>query len=118
MNNRPARSRRRFGRSPRNDGVAELIPQAGAFGSGLQDVPGFTELSTQPGYALDEKLGDGQWHASAYGHSEYARVDAHGVLRMSGYNMAAVLAGLPEDLIKPPPPRISPDQLPIIIAGP
>jgi hypothetical protein len=37
---------------------------------------------------------------------------------MSGYNMAAVLAGVPNDLVKPPPPLIPPGQEPIIVAGP
>jgi hypothetical protein len=97
-----------------NDGVAEVVPDFGRFGKAPQDVPGFTELSAQPGFGL----GDGQWHAGAYGHSEYPRVDSHGQLRMSGYNMAAVLASVPNDLVKPPPPLIPPGQEPIIVAGP
>ncbi|MCV7339749.1 hypothetical protein MHAE_06167 [Mycobacterium haemophilum DSM 44634] len=101
-----------------NDAVAGLIPFTGVFGRGLQDVPGFIELSTQSGFALDGKSGDGQWNCGAYGHAEYTRVDANQRLRMSGYNLAAVLAGLPNDLIKPPPPAIPPQQAPIIIAGP
>lgn len=101
-----------------NDPVADLIPYAGVFGRGLQDVPGFIELSTQSGFALDGIFGDGQWNCGAYGHAEYTRVDANGRLRMSGYNLAAVLAGLPNDLIKPPAPAIPPQQAPIIIAGP
>jgi hypothetical protein len=39
---------------------------------------------------------------------------------MSGYNLAAVLAGLPNDLVKAQPltPLIPPGQEPIVIAGP
>lgn len=97
-----------------NDGVAEVIPEFGRFGKAPQDVPGFTELSALPGFAP----GDERWHAGAYGHSEYPRLDGDGQLRMSGYNMAAVLAGLPDDLVKPPPPLIPPGQGPIIVVGP
>lgn len=100
-----------------NDGVPD-IAQGHRFGPPLQDVPGFTQLSTEPGWALDPPVGDKQWHTGAYGHSEYARPDANGLLRMSGYNMAAVVAGLPGDTVKAPPPIIPPDQRPIIIAGP
>jgi hypothetical protein len=88
-----------------NDGVSELIPEAGAFGKAPQDVPGFTQLSANSGMGP----GDHQWHERAWGHSEYARDGSNGQLRMSGYNMAAVLAGLPQDLVTPPvlpPPTI------------
>ncbi|MGV7852406.1 alpha/beta hydrolase family protein, partial [Mycobacterium kansasii] len=51
--------------------------------------------------ALGGEYGDGNLHERAYGHSEYARMGSNGELRMSGYNMAAVLAGLPDDLITP-----------------
>ncbi|MEQ6325803.1 alpha/beta hydrolase family protein [Mycobacterium canetti] len=92
-----------------NDHVADIIPEFGAFGSAPQDVPGMTELSVNTGLAPGQVLGDGRLHERAYGHSEYARNGDNDQLRMSGYNMAAVLAGLPDDLIKPPvlpPPTI------------
>jgi hypothetical protein len=101
-----------------NDGVSDIIPQFGAFGPPPQDVPGFTELSTQTGWAPGGSAGDGHLHERAYGHSEYARDGSNGELRMSGYNLAAVLAGLPNDTVKPPPPLIPPGQAPIVIPGP
>lgn len=101
-----------------NDGVSDIIPQFGAFGPPPQDVPGFTELSTQTGWAPGGTAGDGHLHERAYGHSEYARDGSNGELRMSGYNLAAVLAGLPNETVKPPPPLIPPDQAPIVIPGP
>jgi hypothetical protein len=88
-----------------NDHVSDVIPEFGAFGPPPQDVPGMTQLSVNTGVGP----GDGAVHERAYGHSEYARDGSNGQLRMSGYNMAAVLAGLPEDLVKPPvlpPPTI------------
>jgi len=103
-----------------NDGVSEVIGEVGAFGPAPQDVPGFTELSVNTDVAPGGKFGDGQLHERAYGHSEYARDGSNGQLRMSGYNLAAVLAGLPNDLVKPLPipPLIPPGQAPIVIPGP
>ncbi|MCV7122156.1 hypothetical protein H7H53_03155, partial [Mycobacterium lacus] len=92
-----------------NDHVSDIIPDFGAFGAAPQDVPGMTQLSVNTGVAPGPLLGDGLLHERAYGHSEYARDGNNNQLRMSGYNMAAVLAGLPEDLIEPPilpPPTI------------
>ena len=103
-----------------NDGVSDVIPEFGAFGAAPQDVPGMTQLSVDTGTAPGGSLGDGMLHERAYGHSEYARDGSNGQLRMSGYNLAAVLAGLPNDLVKaqPLPPLIPPGQEPIVIAGP
>ncbi|QLL10446.1 hypothetical protein H0P51_23320 [Mycobacterium vicinigordonae] len=84
-----------------NDYVAETIPGFGAFGPALQNVPGMTPLSTGTDLAPPNEYGDGQLHERAYGHSDYARLGSNGQLRMSAYNMAAVLAGLPDDLIRP-----------------
>jgi alpha/beta hydrolase family protein len=87
------------------DHVSDVIPEFGAFGAAPQDIPGMTELSVNTGMGP----GDGAIHERAYGHSEYARDGSNGELRMSGYNMAAVLAGLPDDLVMPPvlpPPTI------------
>jgi hypothetical protein len=69
-----------------------------------------TPLSTSTGLALGGPYGDGQLHERAYGHSEYARNGSNGELRMSGYNLAAVLAGLPDDLITPR--AVGADRLP------
>ncbi|WP_156622928.1 alpha/beta hydrolase [Mycobacterium sp. 1164966.3] len=84
-----------------NDHVADVIPGFDIFGRAPQDVPGMTELSTRTGLALGGRYGDGQVHERAYGHSEYPRIGSNGELRMSAYNMAAVLAGLPDDLVTP-----------------
>jgi hypothetical protein len=82
-----------------DDGVAETIPEFGAFGPGLQDVPGMTELGVNTTTAPGGALGDGQLHERAYGHSEYPRLDndtgPDQQLRASGYNMAVILAGMP-----------------------
>jgi Alpha/beta hydrolase len=84
-----------------NDHVADVIPGFGIFGRAPQDVPGMTELSTSTGLAMGGRYGDGQIHERGYGHSEYPRLGSNGELRMSAYNMAAVLAGLPDDLVTP-----------------
>lgn len=92
------------------DLVSEMIPGFEAFGAAPQDVPGMTELSTDTDYAPGGRNGDGQLHERAYGHSEYARTGSNGELRMSGYNLAVVLAGLPNDLIMSwPADRDQPD---------
>lgn len=93
-----------------HDRVADVIPEFGAFGAAPQDVPGMTELSTSTGLALGGAYGDGNVHERAYGHSEYAQLGSNGELRMSGYNMAAVLAGLPDDLVLPR--AVGPEALP------
>jgi hypothetical protein len=88
-----------------NDHVSDIIPEFGAFGPAPQDVPGMTQLSVNTGIGP----GDHDLHERSWGHSEYARDGSNGLLRMSGYNMAAVLAGLPDDLVAPPvlpPPTI------------
>ncbi|MBY0442915.1 MAG: alpha/beta hydrolase family protein, partial [Mycobacteriaceae bacterium] len=84
-----------------NDAVAQVIPGFRAFGLAPQDVPGMTALSTSTGLALGGAYGDGTLHERAYGHNEYQQLGSNGQLRMSGYNMAAVLAGLPDDLVLP-----------------
>lgn len=91
-----------------DDVVSELLPGFGAFGAPPQDVPGMAELSTEEGYAWGGRYGDGQLHERAYGHSEYAGTGSDGNLRMSGYNLAVVLAGLPADLITPWPADADP----------
>lgn len=78
-------------------GVLGLIDVLG--GSGVNDqwfgntpnqVAGITHLSTSPG--IDPELGINR--AGADVHADYPR-DVNGVLRMSGYNLAAVLSGVP-----------------------
>src|SRR5882757_4655041 len=94
------------------DGVPTTIAGLHAFGPPLSEVPGFTELSVNSGQAPGPPYGDGQWHERAYGHSEYARTGDNGELRMSAYNMAAILAGLPQETIAPPT-NLPPPTLPI-----
>lgn len=57
-------------------------------------TPGFTELSSQAGFDPG-----GIWRDGVYAHGDYPRsfLDAAGQpqLRMSGYNLAAIAAGLP-----------------------
>ncbi|MGH3561949.1 MAG: alpha/beta hydrolase [Mycobacterium sp.] len=79
-----------------HDFVADTIPIAHDFGPGLFDIPGMTELSVDSGIAPDGKL-----HEQSHGHSEYPRMGSNEELRMSGYNMAAVLAGLPDKIVRP-----------------
>jgi pimeloyl-ACP methyl ester carboxylesterase len=49
-------------------------------------------------------------------HADYARSDANDQLRMSGYNLAAVVAGLPDNMKMAPPPPIpmAPPGVPLI----
>lgn len=92
-----------------NDHVSDIIPEFGAFGPAPQDVPGFTQLSANTGVGP----GDGAVHERAWGHSEYARDGNNHQLRMSGYNMATVLSGVPDDhhyLV--PPPVLPPPTIP------
>lgn len=51
----------------------------------------FKRLSTAEGITPD-----GVKHERAFGHAEYARTGDNGELRMTGYNLAVVVAGLPE----------------------
>lgn len=82
------------------DPIADTIPIIHRFGPALFDVPGMTELSVDGGVAPDGRL-----HERTRGHSEYPRTGTNNELRMSGYNMAAVLAGLPDKLVQPPASR-------------
>lgn len=71
------------------------IPEWGpkiAYGGFPSTFPWIVRLSTHEGFGP----GDGQWHEQAHGHAEYPRTTADGSLRMSGYNMAAVVAGRPD----------------------
>ncbi|MBV8293845.1 MAG: hypothetical protein JOY55_18925 [Mycobacterium sp.] len=92
-----------------NDHVSDIIPEFGAFGPAPQDVPGMTQLSVNTGVGP----GDGLLHERAWGHSEYARDGSNQQPRMSGYNMAAVLSGVPaEDHYLVTPPALPPPTIP------
>jgi Alpha/beta hydrolase len=62
------------------------------FGDTPNEMPDITQLSTSPGA---DPMHIDEHRAGAQGHSEYARGDGNGNLRMSGYNLAAVLSGVP-----------------------
>lgn len=70
------------------------VGAAARMGPGPLSDPGFTELSSQAGFDPG-----GIWRDGVYAHGDYPRsfLDAAGQpqLRMSGYNLAAIAAGLP-----------------------
>lgn len=61
----------------------------GDFGPNPATNPNFTHLTTAP-----TAVPDGRFLEGASGHSEYPQLGDNGELRISGYNLAAVLAGL------------------------
>jgi pimeloyl-ACP methyl ester carboxylesterase len=82
-----------------DDDPIQRIPVWGpmiAYGGFPTAFPWVVRLSTHPG----EGPGDGMFHDEARGHADYPRVGANGELRMSGYNMAAVLVGRPDLAVK------------------
>lgn len=89
--------------------VAELAP---LHGWGVNPYDGmFPQLSAAAG--LDP---GGVMREGVQTHSDYARLGSDNQLRMSGYNLAAVMAGLPNTVALAPPPQepISPPQPPLI----
>lgn len=80
--------------------VAPLAPLHG-WGPDPYLTPGLTELSSQAGFDPG-----GIWRDGVYAHGDYPRVfqDAAGQpqLRMSGYNLAAIAAGLPDNKVGAP----------------
>ncbi|MCJ0901874.1 alpha/beta hydrolase [Rhodococcus sp. ARC_M6] len=68
----------------------DAIAGFGRFGGDPSDWS-FQCLSTRSGYSPD-----GIYRERAFGHAEYARTGDNGELRMTGYNLAVVIAGLPE----------------------
>ncbi|WP_433608627.1 alpha/beta hydrolase [Prescottella agglutinans] len=69
----------------------------GPLGGGPYATDGFTHLGTDAADTPDGVRRDG-----AVGHSEYPRVGDDGRLRTSGYNLAVVVAGLPERAVGVP----------------
>lgn len=67
------------------------MPCAMPFGATPDELADVTELSTSPG---SDPMHIDDHRAGSSGHSEYARDDASGALRMSAYNLAAVLSGM------------------------
>ncbi|MEV0292468.1 alpha/beta hydrolase [Nocardia sp. NPDC050710] len=80
----------------RDDPVANL----NAFGRSPNRMPWVTHLST------DEITVDNVTYTGASGHSEYPRTDSStGQPHRSGYNLAAIVAGIPENATNPNGPR-------------
>ncbi|MEH3138796.1 MAG: alpha/beta hydrolase [Mycobacterium kyogaense] len=89
--------------------VAEAAP---LHGWGVNPYNGmFPELSAAAGADPGGVVREG-----VNAHADYARLGSDQQLRMSGYNLAAVLAGLPDNmkLAPPPPPPITPPLPPLI----
>ena len=94
---------------PIANAVAELAP---VHGWGANPYGGmFTELSAHAGADPGGVIREG-----VQAHADYARLGSDNQLRMSGYNLAAVMAGLPNNmqLAPPPPVPIAPPQPPLI----
>ncbi|MFZ2175598.1 MAG: alpha/beta hydrolase, partial [Rhodococcus sp. (in: high G+C Gram-positive bacteria)] len=73
-----------------------FVPEMGKTGRfGPDPSVIFPNLSVSDGVSPD-----GVHRDAAHGHSEYARPDAEGNSRMSGYNLAVVVAGLPDLVVR------------------
>lgn len=77
----------------------DYIADAGLFG-GDPSRAGFTRLSVAAGESPDGVHRDG-----AHGHADYARDGSNGYLRMSGYNLAVIVANLPDRAVRWRPRR-------------
>ncbi|KAF0846015.1 alpha/beta hydrolase [Nocardia caishijiensis] len=74
----------------------EQVGNFNAFGRSPVNMPWVTHLST------DEAVVGDTTYTGAEGHSEYGRTDTStGKLHRSGYNLAAIVAGLPQNAIEP-----------------
>lgn len=62
------------------------------FGGSVVEAPWIRRLATRAAVGP----GDGRWRDGAWGHADYPRLGANGQLRITGYNMACVLAGRPD----------------------
>jgi hypothetical protein len=82
----------------------ERVGNLNAFGRSPNEMPWVTHLSTDEvtvPRGREGPEGDATF-TGASGHSEYGRVDGKtGELHRSGYNLAAIVAGLPENAIAP-----------------
>ena len=76
-----------------------LASGAGDFGPNPATNPNFTQLATGPAVVSDGHGGSLNL-PGAQGHSEYPRFGDHGETRTTGYNIAAVIAGLPDNAVK------------------
>jgi hypothetical protein len=83
--------------------TSTVAPLAPLHGWGADPYAGMLpELSSKAGFDPASVFRDG-----VLSHSDYPRLGSDGNLRMSGYNLAAVVAGLPTDqLVFAPPPAV------------
>jgi hypothetical protein len=83
--------------SEKDDPVANF----NSFGRSPNQLDWVTYLGTDQ-ITVPDGTPDGATYTGASGHAEYARTDSStGTLHRSGYNLAAVLAGLPDNAINP-----------------
>ncbi len=91
-------------RAPDDPITTFVAPTAPLHGWGADPYAGiFPELSSQAGFDAS-----GVFREGVQSHADYPRADDDGDLRMSGYNLAAVVAGLPDSqlVFAPLPPAV------------
>lgn len=76
------------------DHVPEYTGKAHWFGAPTKDNPDFVHMRTEAATI------DGVTYEGVHAHSEYPRTGDNGNVRISGYNVAGVVAGLPENVVK------------------
>ncbi|GAB0104141.1 alpha/beta hydrolase [Nocardia sp. JMUB6875] len=79
----------------KNDPVAQF----NRFGRSPAHLPWVTHLSTDE-LTVSDGHGNDRTYTGAEGHSEYPRTGSNGILHRSGYNLAAVVAGLPQNAMR------------------
>lgn len=75
-------------------GGDDTIAKLPRFGPNPQALPGFTHLETAPHTTPDGVHRDG-----AYAHADYPRNGSNEQLRTSGWNIAMIVAGIPEEAV-------------------
>lgn len=75
------------------DKVSEWVGKIEWFGQPTKEDPDFVHLSTEPAVI------DGVEYEGVYEHSDYPRNGENGRVRISGYNVASVVAGLPDNAV-------------------
>ncbi|MFD3701969.1 alpha/beta hydrolase [Nocardia sp. NPDC058658] len=73
----------------------EIVGNLDSFGRSPNSMPWVTHLSTDPVTI------NGTEYTGGSGHSDYARNGDNNQLHRSGYNLAAIVAGLPENALNP-----------------
>lgn len=75
------------------DHVPEYVGKARWFGTPTKENPDFVHMRTEATTI------DGVTYEGVHAHSEYPRSGDNGNVRISGYNVAGVVAGLPENVV-------------------